>query len=136
MAQLALLCAEHAVFEGLKPCVEADFSERLALALELGCVHIWLAQDGESLLAYASATLDFSTLSARPFLHMDCLYLRAGVRGNGLGARLMQAVLDFGAARGCQSMQWQTPVWNEAATRFYLRRGADASDKKRFSLAL
>lgn len=132
---LAELCAEHALFEGLEPCLEADFGERLALALEQRSVHIWLAQQGTRLQGYASATLDYSTLSARRFVHMDCLYLRAAARGAGLGARLMQAVVDFAAERGCQTMQWQTPLWNEDATRFYLRQGAKALEKTRFSLA-
>jgi GNAT superfamily N-acetyltransferase len=136
MVQLSRLCAEHAEYEGLLPCLDADFGARLAQAIGAGHVHVWLAQQGEQTVAYASATLDFSTLAAQPFMHMDCLYLRPAVRGQGLGARLLQTVAHFARERRCQTMQWQTPLWNEGATRFYLRQGAMALSKTRFSLAL
>ncbi|MDC8774082.1 GNAT family N-acetyltransferase [Roseateles albus] len=136
MAELAQLCVEHAEYEGLTPCRDADFSQRLAIAIGAGRLHVWLAQQGEQALAYASATLDFSTLAAQPFMHMDCLYLRPAARAQGLGARLLHTVADFARQRRCQAMQWQTPLWNEGATRFYLRQGAMALSKTRFSLAL
>ncbi|MCV2369748.1 GNAT family N-acetyltransferase [Roseateles oligotrophus] len=135
-ARLAMLCAEHAEYEGLPPTSDAGLLERLAQALIDERLHIWLALEAEQLLAYASATLDFSTLSARPFLHMDCLYLRPQARGHGLGARLMQELAIFARARGCHGMQWQTPPWNAPALRFYARQGALALEKTRFSLAL
>ncbi|MCV2356860.1 GNAT family N-acetyltransferase [Paucibacter sp. B2R-40] len=135
MAQLSQLCVEHAEYEGLPPCLDADFGARLAQAIGAGRLHVWLAQQGEQTLAYASASLDFSTLAAQPFVQMDCLYLRPAARGQGLGARLLHTVADFARERRCRAMQWQTPLWNEGATRFYLRQGAMALSKTRFSLA-
>lgn len=133
---LAALCREHAAYERLAPCDDAGFEARLAAALAAQRLHAWLVwRDGQA-LGYASLTLDFATLSARPFAHLDCLYLRPAARGQGLGAKLLRQAQDFAAALGCAELQWQTPAWNEGAQRFYRRAGATVLDKKRFVLAL
>ena len=134
---LAALCREHAAYERLAPCGdEAGFAARLAAALASQRLHAWLAWREGQALGYVSLTLDFATLGAQPFAHMDCLYLRPAVRGQGLGARLLCQAQDFAAAQGCAELQRQTPAWNEGAQRFYLRAGATMLDKKRFVLAL
>ncbi len=33
---------------------------------------------------------------------------------------------------GCVNVQWQTPVWNERAIRFYQRLGGEGKEKVRF----
>jgi ribosomal protein S18 acetylase RimI-like enzyme len=38
-------------------------------------------------------------------------------------------------AQGCEALQWQTPVWNEGAIRFYDRLGATRLAKQRYTLA-
>ncbi|MEJ6003976.1 GNAT family N-acetyltransferase [Paucibacter sp. AS339] len=133
---LAVLCVEHAEYERLASRADAGLSERLAHALEAGRVHAWLLLVAEQVQGYASVTIDFSTMAAQPFLHMDCLYLRQGARGRGMGLALMQTLAAFGHLKGCCDMQWQTPAWNRRATRFYLRAGATALDKTRFTLPL
>lgn len=131
-ALLAPLCAEHAVFEGM-PCAEdLGFVGRCGAALAAGRIHAWIACIDGNAVGYASATLDFATLTARPFVHLDCLYLREAARGRGVGAQLLAAVRRFAAERSIDEMQWQTPAWNEDAARFYRREGAEVVDKKRF----
>lgn len=129
------LCAEHAAFERL-PCAATARGGALAAALD-GThprLHAWLALAETEAVGYASATLDFSTLDAAPFLHLDCLYVREGRRGEGIGLRLWQAACDFGMRTGCAAMQWQTPAWNEDAARFYRRLGAVEHAKRRYVL--
>ncbi|MCU7372364.1 GNAT family N-acetyltransferase [Paucibacter sp. O1-1] len=135
-AVLAALCREHACYERLAPCNDDGFEARLAAALAAGRLQAWLAGRREEALGYASLTLDFATLSARPFAHLDCLYLRPAARGQGLGACLLHEVKQCAVALGCAELQWQTPDWNEAAVRFYLRAGATLRDKKRFAMSL
>lgn len=135
---LAPLCAEHAAFEGCTARLDAQWAARLRQALQQRRLWIWLAHamDDGRLIGYASATLDYATLSADAFLHLDCLYLRPHARGLGLGPVLMQAVQAQARAEGCQQLQWQTPQWNEAAARFYRRLGAQMLPKQRFVLPL
>lgn len=143
---LATLCAEHAAFERSEARRDPAWATRLAEALHTGRLHAWLLETpggacGEagplpSLLGYASATLDYATFTAQPFMHLDCLYLQESVRGHGWGDRLMDAVKAAALAAGCTQLQWQTPDWNEPAARFYRRQGARMWRKQRFVLAL
>ncbi len=136
-AALAPLCAAHAAYERLA-YTAAGHAQRLHTALASGQLHAWLLLDGEggNAVGYASATLDFSTLSGQRFAHMDCLYLAPAARGQGGGQLLVQALQAFARAQGCSTLQWQTPDWNVDAMRFYARLGATASAKQRYMLAL
>jgi GNAT superfamily N-acetyltransferase len=65
---------------------------------------------------------------------MDCLFVRARQRGAGVGAALMDSVVQMARQRGFAQVQWQTPRWNADASRFYRRRGASEAAKSRFVL--
>ncbi|WP_079152004.1 GNAT family N-acetyltransferase [Streptomyces sp. RTd22] len=65
---------------------------------------------------------------------MDCLFLRSGNRGQGLGPLLMDAVAARARDLGLTEVQWNTPAWNEGAVRFYERLGAQAKEKLRYTL--
>ncbi len=132
---LAALCQAHAAFEEL-PYQADGHASRLAQALENARLHVWVAERDGDIVGYASATLDFSTLCGRTFVHLDCLYLEPLARNCALGSALMAAVVQFGRRQGCRDMQWQTPAWNEAALRFYDRSGARRLSKQRYSLPL
>jgi len=132
---LVLLCQAHAAYEEIAYQPHGH-AQRLRLALQGARVHAWLALLGDQPVGYATATLDFATLGAHPFLHLDCLYLEPQARGQALGQALMEAVQDHGRALGCANLQWQTPVWNAPAIRFYDRLGASRLEKQRFTLEL
>lgn len=130
---LAALCEAHAAFELIAYQAQGH-ATRLRAALRSARLHAWLAwQDGRA-VGYAAATLDFSTLHAHSYLHLDCLYLEPHARGQGLGDALVQAVLRFARLQACSNVQWQTPPWNAGAIRFYNRLGAARLDKARFTL--
>lgn len=128
------LCMEHAAYERIGHALDRR-SEVLAAALDAASprVHAWLAWNGNGAVGYATATIDFSTLDAAPFLHMDCLYVRDTWRGLGIGERLFDTLAAFANACACVSMQWQTPAWNERAAHFYRRLGATELPKRRFT---
>ena len=132
---LSRLCASHAAYERI-PCSAAGHAERLGGALEAGRMYAWLGCLHREAVGYASATMDFSTLAGAPFLHLDCLYLEPAARGLGLGAELLHTVASAARTLGCTQLQWQTPVWNNDAIRFYDRLGATRLEKQRYTLAL
>lgn len=132
---MAPLCAAHAAYERI-PYAPVGHAYRLADALNTGCLRAWLGWlDGEA-VGYASATLDFSTLTGAPFLHLDCLYLGPATRGLRLGGELLAAAGDCASELGCAELQWQTPVWNTDAIRFYDRLGAIRHAKYRYTMGL
>lgn len=134
-AVLAQLCQDHAAFEHIdyRP---AGHAQRLSQALQAGRVRAWLAEQDGLAVGYASVTLDFATLDARPFAHLDCLYLAPDARGLGLGRALMEVVRQFAQSQGCVNLQWQTPAWNQPAIDFYDKTGARRADKQRYVWAL
>ena len=131
------LCAEHADYE------RADYQpggKRLllheALFVRDPKLYCLIAEaDGEP-VGYATYMVQFSTWEAGPYLYMDCLYLREGARGKGLGQEMMEAVMAEGRRLGCGQVQWQTPDFNAGAIRFYQRLGAVAKSKERFTISL
>jgi GNAT superfamily N-acetyltransferase len=137
LPRVAELAARHAEYEQAAPPPD-DLPARLTALLfdtvapRLRCLVAELP-DGE-LVGYATCSPELSTWEGREYLHMDCLFLLPGHRGLGLGVLLMNAVAAEARALGLGEVQWQTPVWNEGAIRFYDRTGARARQKVRYSL--
>lgn len=134
LAQLTQLCIEHAAYERVS--IESPSVSRLHTALFDQPIRLraWVAECADELIGYATATVDFSTWSAREFMHLDCLYVREDKRGHGLGRLLLDAVIAHADARNIAEVQWQTPDWNVDAQRFYARLGASTANKMRFTL--
>lgn len=140
MDALVGLCGEHARYERA-PCEPAGYPsegkpDALARALfsQPARLHAWVARWHGELVGYATASPEFSTWQVREYLHMDCLFVREGRRGSGIGAALLGAVVDFARHQGFIEIQWQTPDWNTDAMRFYRRAGAVGRPKQRFFL--
>lgn len=139
LPRIAELAAEHAVYERAAPPVP-DLAQRLEVLLfgdqapRLRCLVAELP-NGE-IVGYATCAPELSTWQGREYLHMDCLFLASGTRGSGLGGLLMDAVEAEARHLGLTEIQWQTPAWNEGATRFYDRRGAHAEEKLRYRLTV
>ncbi|MFC5435846.1 GNAT family N-acetyltransferase [Rhodanobacter umsongensis] len=132
---LLMLCTEHARHEGTEHALAGNAG---ALAQALFStpprLHAWVVEARGQLVGYATASAEFSTWQAGEFLHMDCLFVCVGWRGNGIGAALMEALVDFARCENFMEIQWQTPDWNVDAARFYRWLGAEEKRKRRFFL--
>jgi GNAT superfamily N-acetyltransferase len=132
---LVALCAEHADYErsGYE-C--ADKVQRLSAALfgPAQRLFAWIAIFDGSPVGYATAAAEYSTWSACEYLHMDCLFVSARRRGAGVGAALLNSVVQLAGQRGFTEVRWQTPQWNIDASRFYRRHGGVDQPKLRFVL--
>lgn len=137
MPGIVVLCRAHAVFERAE--IDPPAADRLSRALFTTPAQLlaWIATDeADRPIGYATATIDYSTWRAREFMHLDCLFVDAAARGGGIGRALIDAVCDTAREAGIDEVQWQTPDWNVAAQRFYMRLGADGRAKTRFTLRL
>lgn len=135
LISLVNLCQNHALYEQASYATERK-EELLKQAIfsknpQLYCHIIEVA---EKVVGYFTYTLDFSTWDAKPFLHLDCLYLEPEIRGFKIGEAIFEELKGLAQAKGCCMLQWQTPVFNEKAIRFYHRMGATSKDKVRFFL--
>jgi GNAT superfamily N-acetyltransferase len=134
---LIVLCAEHACHE------RADYDaagKAAALGRALSGTapraRAWIGEFAGVVVGYATAAAEFSTWDACEYLHMDCLFVRADLRGHGIGAALLRAVREYARRAGYARIEWQTPTWNADASRFYRRAGAIGAGKERFRLDL
>ncbi|MER7953013.1 GNAT family N-acetyltransferase [Streptomyces sp. NPDC096079] len=131
------LVTEHAAYEKAAPPAPG-LADRLAGLLfgpgpsRLRCF-VAVLPDG-TLAGYATCAPELSTWDGAEYLHMDCLYLTETSRGHGLGPLLITALREEARALGLPELQWQTPVWNESAIRFYDRLGATSKEKRRYTL--
>ncbi|WP_017236245.1 GNAT family N-acetyltransferase [Streptomyces sp. SS] len=131
------LVAEHAAYEKAAPPAPglADRLARLLFGTEPPRLRCLVAALPEGTLAgYATCAPELSTWDGAEYLHMDCLYLTEASRGHGLGPLLTAAVRSEARALGLTEIQWQTPVWNDGAIRFYDRLGATSKEKRRYAL--
>ncbi len=133
IGQLIVLCAKHAAHE--QSAYDRTDKEALfknALLADNPSLHCWIVMVKNEFAGYATFTFDFSTWDARYYLHLDCIYLEEKFRGLGIGEEIMERLVDVAKNKNCVNLQWQTPVFNESAIRFYERIGGKAHDKKRF----
>ncbi len=129
------LCREHAAYEqaAYDPAGKMEKLEQALFGQEEKLFCLVVESNGVP-VGFASYTFDFSTWDACTFLYLDCLYLQAAFRGFKIGEQVMQQLRGIAQDKGCVNIQWQTPVFNESAIRFYKRVGGIAKDKMRFCL--
>jgi GNAT superfamily N-acetyltransferase len=133
--QLVQLIKDHAAFERADP-PSPDLADRLPAMISGNGprLHVVVAEVGDSVVGYASASLEASTWHAAEYLHLDCLYLEDNARGDGIGGMLLAHVSALASELGASHVEWQTPEWNAGAIRFYDRTPARRKAKFRYSL--
>ena len=135
--QLIDLCEEHAAYEksdyvksdqlnGLTSLLFSEESQLICLVVEVDSL----------LVGYTTLTKQISTWDACYYLYMDCLYLKETYRGLGIGQLLLNEIKHIARQEDCSLIQWQTPIDNKRAIKFYEREGAVSKSKRRFFLEL
>jgi GNAT superfamily N-acetyltransferase len=57
-------------------------------------------------------------------VYMDDLYVVELYRNQGVGSRLIEAVIQVAKNAGCTKVKWQVSRWNDAGIRYYKKIGA------------
>ncbi|MFP5041413.1 GNAT family N-acetyltransferase [Parasediminibacterium sp. JCM 36343] len=130
---LVELCKKHSDFEQspynpkgkLQQLSKAIFSD----SQKLFC---YLIECDGLIAGYFSYTFDFSTWDANSFLYLDCLYLEPDFRGLRIGVSVFDKLKIIAKQNDCINIQWQTPIFNERAIKFYNRIGGTGKEKVRF----
>ncbi|VAX37002.1 hypothetical protein MNBD_UNCLBAC01-1449 [hydrothermal vent metagenome] len=132
--QIIELCEAHAIFEK-----SSYSSENKAKLLEEHLFHSTnkveciVVEKGRYLVGYATFMKQFSTWDANHYIYLDCLFLKESVRGQNIGHKIMCEIKEYANIQNCKIIQWQTPVFNEKAIKFYEKNGAISKTKERFS---
>jgi len=86
--------------------------------------HFFVAESQENfIVGLALYYFRYSTWKGRR-MYLEDLIVTEAHRGQGLGKRLFEAVMEEAKATHCSGMVWQVLDWNESAIEFYKRYGA------------
>jgi GNAT superfamily N-acetyltransferase len=96
-------------------------------------VHL-VAEEGRSLLGFASLYSCFDTLVADRILVMNDLFVAPESRGAGVGAVLFNAARQYAEKTGYVRLDWVTAIDNQGAQRFYDRHGGQRGPWVSYSL--
>lgn len=133
--RIGTLIHQHALYEGVVQPSPVDLQNLQDLALGTAPrIFLWVVDYEGTIGGYMSATIDYSTWQAAPFVHMDCLYLEPALRGQGVGRQFITTLASFAHEQAIDVIEWQTPPDNLAGIGFYQRVGASHLTKQRFAL--
>ena len=136
LGRVITLCDRHAAYEQATYCADGKLeSLREAIFSSVPSLYCYVVESAGSVVGYFTYTFDFSTWDAQRFLYLDCLYLDPEYRSLGIGEKVFEILKEIAFERKCVNIQWQTPVFNVRAIKFYNRMGGQAKEKMRFSLA-
>jgi GNAT superfamily N-acetyltransferase len=84
---------------------------------------VLLAVDGDRALGYVNANFRLQLHHAGEVATIDALIVSAACRGEGVGARLVEEIVEIARRRGANVVEVSSNVTREAAHRFYERLG-------------
>ena len=62
-------------------------------------------------------------------LYLDDLYVKKTYRGQKIGTKLLDKVIETGKQNNCKRIRWQVLNWNKPAIDFYKKLGANLDDE-------
>lgn len=128
---LALLREFAAHEESANLMLATEPTLREALGAKPPLLRAALVEGPEGAVGFATYTVDFMTWANSRVLRLDDLYVRASVRGAGLGRALMRHLAEVGTAEGLP-VRWEMRPDNASARAFYARIGAISREKTVF----
>ena len=135
--ELVNLCEEHAQYEKVEySSLNKKQLLEESIFSEIPSLFCLVVEVDKKLIGYATYMKQFSTWDAAYYIYMDCLFLKEGWRGFGLGEKLIEQIKIEGKGLECSLIQWQTPNFNTRAIKFYNRIGATSKTKERFFLTI
>jgi ribosomal protein S18 acetylase RimI-like enzyme len=137
LTELVELCGKHSDFE--KTNYKSIGKETLlknAIFSNNPKLFCSVIESNNKLQGYFSYTFDYSTWDAQIFLYLDCLYLEPEFRGLRIGEIVFEKLKEIARLKDCINIQWQTPIFNDRAIKFYNRIGGKGKDKMRFFINL
>lgn len=64
-------------------------------------------------------------------LYMDDLYIKPEYRGQGIGSRVLDRIINLAKETGCHKIRWQVLEWNTPAINLYKKAGAQVGSPDR-----
>jgi ribosomal protein S18 acetylase RimI-like enzyme len=133
LTKLVELCSKHSQFEMSNyQSVGKEVLLRKAIFSASPKLFCFVIESDDNLQGYFSYTFECSTWDAQTFLYLDCLYLEPEFRGLRIGEAVFDMLKKIAIVNNCLNIQWQTPIFNQRAIKFYNRIGGIGKDKMRY----
>lgn len=133
LTELVELCGKHSDFEqSIYNSTGKEILLKNAIFSDSPKLFCSVIESNNKLQGYFSYTFDYSTWDAQTFLYLDCLYLEPAFRGLRIGEIVFDKLKEIAKQNDCINIQWQTPIFNDRAIKFYNRIGGTGKDKMRF----
>lgn len=114
--------------QGIPPSREADVRSWLETIL---------GGDGYNVIAWdGGAVAGHATLVADGDAYELAIFVLQAYQGAGIGTRLMEALLGYGADHGVEKVWLTVERWNRAAVGLYKKVGFETSDAESFELEM
>lgn len=91
---------------------------------------------GEERVGYVILTKYHSVEKGGLTIYIDELYVEAGFRRQGVGAQILDQIVEIAKYQGAKAISAQTETYNDAAQSFFLRKGFQTSPYRNFELPL
>jgi len=100
--------------------------EQMKEEMEFFKILIAESQDGD-IVGFATTCIAWYSWSGKS-MYLDDLFVVKKFRGNGLGSRLVDEVIEMARKENCKKVKWQVSKWNQHAIEFYKSKGAIIDD--------
>ncbi|MFT6969568.1 MAG: GNAT superfamily N-acetyltransferase [Candidatus Endobugula sp.] len=84
----------------------------------------FVAEQNESIVGTAVFYYRYSTWKGKA-IYLEDLIVREAMRGNGIGKRLLDAIVNEAIRVDARQVMWQVLDWNAPAINFYKKLGTD-----------
>jgi len=83
-----------------------------------------LIEFNNEVIGYIIYFFNFSTFVGREGLYLEDLYIKPEYRGNGIGKKSFEVLVNIAKENKCERLEWVCLEWNEPSLKFYKNIGA------------
>ena len=84
-----------------------------------------LIEFNDEVIGYIVYFFNFSTFVGREGLYLEDLYIKPEYRGNGIGKKSFEVLVNIAKENKCERLEWTCLDWNEPSIKFYKSIGAE-----------
>jgi ribosomal protein S18 acetylase RimI-like enzyme len=129
LSDVILMMREFAAYEDLlEYCTASETQLHKAMFDDGAFVEGLIVRDGQKPVGYSIFHASFSSFRAERGLYLEDLYVDAEYRRHDLGHRMLKMIAVRAAELGFERIDFMVLDWNEPATRFYFKHGAEKND--------
>lgn len=120
-AEIFLLIKEFALFQNTPEKLTITVEQ---MTKEKNLFHCFVAEnDKKQIVGFASFFFAYYSWTGKA-IYLDDLYVKEDYRNQGIGKKLLEAVINLAQTEKCRKLRWQVSKWNMNAIQFYKKMGA------------